>query len=195
MAPPAATPLIRAARERFRAAGRAVLRDPGLWSAHLARLSAAAEMPGAEPVQGALADLFLGCRHAPHQAKRAALESVRRRLGTHAARRFEDCVNTEAFAACNRLATRFSVLAEVSLDVPRRTLRCSGDDSRRLATRAVAAWRQGDADAQQGFLDHCVVCGDTLAFLLARRVLLREALNLPPPWKHACEALQRMVLS
>jgi hypothetical protein len=114
-------------------------------------------------------------------------------LGVHAARRFEDSVNTEAFAACNRLATRFSVLADASLDVPRRTLRCSGDDSRRLAGQAVAAWRRGEVDTQQTFLDHCVICGDTLAFLLARRVLLREVLELPPPWKHACEALQQVV--
>ena len=46
------------ARRQLRAHGRAVRRAPHDVSMHLARLQLALQLPGSEPVQGVLADLF-----------------------------------------------------------------------------------------------------------------------------------------
>ena len=179
-----------AARRRFRADARQVVRHPTVLPAHRRRLLSALALSGAEPVQGALADLFLGCADASAEEKRAALDLVRGRLGAQACSWFDAWVGRPDFPACSRMATRWSVLATASLDVPRRSLRCSSDDSRRLAQAAVAAWHRGDEAAQDEFLAHCEACKDTLAFMLARRALLRAAPDLPQRWAAACVALQ-----
>ncbi|MDE2371753.1 MAG: hypothetical protein KGN16_22490 [Burkholderiales bacterium] len=188
-----AAPAHTAARLRFRACSRHVAQQPASLPAHRARLIAALDLPGAEPAQGALADLFLGCADAA--AQRAALDLVRERLHPQIAAWFEAWLDRSEFPRCSRLATRWSVLATASLDVPRRALRCTSDDARALAAAAVQAWRRADAAAQQEFLEHCRVCRDTLAFTVARRAIQREALDLPADWAEAYRRLQTSVLT
>ena len=183
------------ARQRFRAGARRVLQHPADLPAHLARLDAALGLPGSEPVQGALADLFMGCRSATATERQAALRAVRGRLSPWVARLFGEFTARTPFPLCSRMATRWSVLATASLDMPRRAMRCSSDDAQGLATAAADAWRIGDEPAQQAFLTHCLVCGDTLAFALARRALLREAAGLPPGWSGAYLQLQEWMLA
>lgn len=182
------------ARLRFRASGRRVVCHPDVQPAHLERIRCALEMPGSEPAQGALADYFLGCHDAPAPDKLEALRLVRGRLTEPMARAFEACAGKHSVARCNRMATRWSVLATASLDVPRRVLRCSTDDSRQLAAEAVRAWQRADMPAQAAFLSHCLVCRDTLAFMVARRALLRLAPVLPRSWAEVCRQLQATVL-
>lgn len=182
------------ARLRFRASGRRVVCHPDVQPAHLERIRCALELPGSEPAQGALADFFLGCPDAPAADKLEALRLVRGRLTAPMARAFEACAGKHGFARCSRMATRWCVLATASLDVPRRVLRCSTDDSRQLAAEAVRAWQQADLPAQAAFLSHCLVCRDTLAFMLARRALLRLAPVLPCSWAEVCRQLQATVL-
>ena len=158
----------------------------------MARLHAALELPGAEPVQGALADLFMGCQHAAPADRHAALATVRARLPGWVAQLFSGHAGPAGapFPRCSRMATRWSVLTTATLDMPRRALRCSHDDAQALALEAVAAWRAGDAAAQEAFLTHCQVCGDTLAFALARRLLLQALPDLPDAWNATYLRLQ-----
>ena len=56
-------------------------------------------------------------------------------------------------------------------------------DSRLLAKQAVLAFERADLAAQNEFLHHCVTCHDNLAFMLARRALLKTATALPGDWE------------
>ena len=178
-----ATPSLQIARLAVRRHARRLLRVPSDLNAHMARLQAALELPGAEPVQGALADLFC-CFGAPHAApKRTALELAKGRLSAHAARWFEAQTGQPPLPAINPLATRWSVLAHPSADISTRARRCSADDSRLLAAQAVHACEAGDATAQNEFLHHCVTCHDNLDFMLARRALRQSGAALPDDWE------------
>ena len=173
----------RTARLAIRRHARHLLRDPTDVGSHMARLHASLELAGAEPVQGALADLFscFGAHDAP--LKRTALQLSQGRLSAHAARWFEAQVAQAALPAINPLATRWSVLAHPSADISTRARRCSVDDSRMLAGQAVLAFRAADKPAQNEFLHHCVTCHDNLAFMLARRALLKSGAALPGDWE------------
>ncbi|MDT7837707.1 hypothetical protein [Aquabacterium sp. OR-4] len=179
-----------AVRLAFRSLSRLVLRRPRDAAAHAARLRVALQMPGAEPAQGALADWLVACPDAPLAQRRETLAALRARLGSALAQAFAVHVEGRRLPPANPLATRWSVLAAASLDVPPRALRGNSDDSRLLAAAALRAWRQGDMAAQQAFLDHCRVCHDTLAFLLARREILRNGLPLPAAWQATQHAMQ-----
>lgn len=170
------------ARQAVRRHARQLLREPTDRDAHMARLQAALALAGAEPAQGALADLFccFGARDA--QFKRTALALARERLPAHAARWFEAQAAQAALTAITPLATRWSVLAHPCADISTRARRCSADDSRLLAGQAVAAFARADQPAQNEFLHHCVTCHDNLAFMLARRVLLKSGAALPGDW-------------
>ena len=169
-------------RQVVRQQGRHLLRHPGDANAHMARLHAALELPGGEPAQGALADLF-SCFGAQDEAlKRTALQLARPRLSAHAARWFDAQAAQAALPAITPLATRWSVLAHPCADISTRARRCSVDDSRLLAEQAVLAFERGDASAQNEFLHHCVTCHDNLAFMLARRALLKTGISLPSDW-------------
>jgi len=172
----------RAARQAVRQHARRLLRDPADIGAHMARLHASLELAGAEPVQGALADLFSCFGARDEQLKRTALQLARGRLSAHAARWFEAQAAQAALPAINPLATRWSVLAHPSADISTRARRCSSDDSRMLAEQAVSAFEAADQPAQNEFLHHCVTCHDNLAFMLARRTLLKSGAALPDDW-------------
>ena len=76
------------ARLALRQHARQLLRQPDDVSAHWGRINAALQLPGSEPVQGALADLFLSFDAEGESLKRSALESVRTRLAAHVVRSF-----------------------------------------------------------------------------------------------------------
>ena len=86
------------------------------------------------------------------------------------------------------------MLVAPSLDVPRRAILCSVDDSRRIAAEAVPALLAGDTQAEQDFLAHCEGAGDSLAFMLARRALTRAGRTLSPQWEAVSLALQDGVM-
>ena len=181
------------ARERFRLAGRRVLRAPGERAAHLQRVRAACALPGAEPLQGALADLWHAC--APDASAGAALlaePALQGRLAPFVARGFaRQAASGRALPRVSTLATRWSVLAVPSLDVPPRALLCGVDDSRALAAAAVPALLAGEATAEEAFLAHCEGAGDSLAFMLARRALQRAGRPLAPRWAEVSLVLQQ----
>lgn len=155
---------------------------------HLARIHASLQLDGVEPVQGALADLF-GCFGKDGAAlKAAALHLAAPRLGSRLARRFGLWVAGQALPRITPLATRWSLLVSASADTPTRARRCSADDSRRLAAQFVAAFEghdandANDADVQAQFLHHCLTCQDRLAFMIARREILKRQDHLPDGW-------------
>lgn len=175
-------PSARVARKALREQARHLLRRPSDAAAHMARLQAALELSGAEPVQGALADLFT-CFGAQDEAlKRTALNLARDRLAAHTVRWFEAQAAHSALPAITPLATRWSVVAHPCADISTRARRCSTDDSRLLAEQAVLAFARFDLSAQNEFLHHCVTCHDNLAFMLARRALLKKGISLPCDW-------------
>lgn len=152
---------------------------------HLARIHASLQLDGVEPVQGALADLF-GCFGKDGAAlKAAALHLAAPRLGSRLARRFELWVDAAALPRITALATRWSLIVSASADTSTRARRCSADDSRRLAGQFLAAFEghdAHDADVQAQFLLHCLTCQDRLAFMIARREILKRQDHLPDGW-------------
>jgi hypothetical protein len=174
---------LRAARLAVRRHARCLLGNPADVGSHMARLHASLELAGAVPVQRAPAHLFscFGAHEEP--LKRTALQLSHGRLSAHAARWFEAQVAQAALPAINPLATRWSVLAHPSADISTRARRCSVDDSRMLAGQAFLAFKADDKPAQNEFLHHCVTCHDNLAFMLARRALLKSGAALPGDWE------------
>lgn len=175
--------LVRRARLMVRQQARVLLHDPTNVSAHLARLHASLDLPGAEPVQGALADMFVALGSHAQALKRTGLQMAAGRLSPHVARWFEAQAGVGALARVTPLATRWSVLARPSADISTRARRCSVDDSRALADAVIEAMKTADTEAQQAFLHHCITCRDNMAFMLARRALLRAGAHLPPDWE------------
>ena len=158
---------------------------------HMARLEAAIALPGAEPVQGVLADMFTALGADQAQVKRSALGLVRARLSAHVASWFESQIDAPALPKISPLATRWSVLSIPSADISTRARRCSVDDSRALAALAIKAVEQSDAQGQQLFLHHCLTCHDNLAFMLARRQLLKLNADLPSGWGMVSSQLEQ----
>jgi mono/diheme cytochrome c family protein len=183
----------RHARLAVRQQARRLLRDPTDASAHLTRLRAAIELPGSEPVQGALADLFMSFGVEEQALKRMALQIAHERLAGHVARWFDAQVGGPPLPRITALATRWSVLARPSANISTRARRCSVDDSRSLADQLVSAADSADLKAQQEFLHHCVICHDKLAFMLARRALLSRGETLSPDWEVVSQQLQKEV--
>lgn len=181
----------RQSRSLLRLHARTLLRDPLNAEACLARLQSAAQLPGSEPVQGALADIFTLFGEASAPFKRSALKAVHPRLSPHVARWFEAQVERPTLAHISPLATRWSVFARPSADTSVRARCCSVDDSRALANQVITAMADGDASGEQAFLHHCVTCHDNLAFMLARRALLRHGATLPPQWQAVSQQLEQ----
>lgn len=179
-------------RERFRQLGRQVLAQPAERDRHELRVLAGCALPGSEPVQGALADMLHICE--PDAARSGRLlerEDVRAHLPGYVLQAFEALVQSGGrLAKATPLATRYSIIATPSLNVPKRALLVSMDDSRTIAERAVAAVQVGDTTAEEEFLTHCRGAHDSLAFMLARRALMREGRVLGAMWEETLQALQ-----
>lgn len=183
------------ARRSYRDCARRLRERPEAAATHLARLDAALAMDGAEPVQGALADLFAGLPAAATGVRQAALRLAAPRLGPHVADAFERHAHGHPLPRVHPLATRWSVLVQPSAEVPARVRRGSPDASRRLADDVVAALCDGapvEANrVERAFLDHCVSCQDKLAFMLATRELRRREVWLGADWRRAEAWLQQ----
>lgn len=178
------------ARSEVRRQTRLLARRRDDVGAHLARVHASLQLDGIEPVQGALADLFASFGADSAALKAAALQLAAPRLGSRVARRFEPWVGAGLLPRITPLATRWSLIVSASADTPARSRRCSADDSRRLAAQFLADFEAQDAPAQAEFLHHCLTCEDRLAFMIARRELLRRQDSLPPGWSEAQDELQ-----
>jgi hypothetical protein len=179
-----------AARTEARRQSRALLRRREDAALHLARVHAALQLEGVEPVQGALADLFACFGEQAAGLKQAALQLAANRLDERKRRRFEAWVAAPRLPRNTPLATRWSLLARPSADISTRARRCSADDSRALAGLAIAACEAGDLAAQELFFHHCLSCDDRLAFMLVRRELNRRGAAYPPGWSAVERTLQ-----
>ena len=179
------------ARLAFRRLARRLLRAPLNAVTHMARLQAALDLPGSEPVQGALADLYVTFGPTDAPLKQQALALAHNRLAAHHARFFEAQAAQAALTTTNPLATRWSVLARPSADISSRARRCSVDDSKALAAHMVLAVERDDTQAQQEFLHHCITCHDNLAFMLARRALRHAGAGLSAQWEAVSQQLQQ----
>ena len=181
-----------ATRGTLRALGRTILQHPGHAQALQARLAAALELAETEPVQGALADIFVSFDQHGADLKQQALATAWPRLPRHVARWFAAQASAPALPLRSPLATRWSVVARTSAGIATRTRRCSADDSRQLAHQAVQAMATSDTATQQAFLHHCIICHDNLAFMLARQALLKTRHPLPASWEEVSAQLQQM---
>lgn len=181
------------ARERFRLAGRRVMRFPSDQSAHEARIRIAIELDGGEPIQGALADMLHACTPMPESIERfLGDEEICARLdaGTINAMRAV-VLRREGLPRVTRHASRYSILTMPSLDVPPRAMLCGEDDSRRITAHALPALLAGDVAEEAAFLDHCEGALDIRAFMLARRAMVRERKLLSARWRDVAEALEQ----
>lgn len=183
------------ARAAFRERTIATARAPEDAALHLARLHAALQLSGAEPVQGALADLFVALPTSDTELRQHALQMAETRLNPHVARAFVRHTQGHTLPLVNPLATRWSILAHPSAEVPARIRRASPDDSRRMAEQVVEALHTHEptdaARIEQDFLDHCISCQDKLAFMLATRDLRRAAIVLDERWSRVAIWLQQ----
>lgn len=183
------------ARREFRERTRAVARAPQDAAAHLARLQAGLQLGDVEPVQGALADLFVALPRADTGLRQAALHLVASRLAPHVAEAFARHGSGQPLTGVTALATRWSVFAQPSAEVPARVRRASPDHSRRLATQVVHALLDGDPSqatrTERDFLDHCVSCQDKLAFMLASRDLRRHQIAVGDRWERVAGWLEQ----
>ena len=182
-------------RARFRQAGRTMLRSPGNRDLHAYRVLAACHLDGAEPLQGAITDLLFYC--SPdldanlHLLRRSELIG---RLAPFVTKQFVSAVELEQrLPRVTSLATRFSILAMPSLDVPRRAMLCGIDDSHELAAQAIPALLAGDTEAEETFLTHCEGAGDSLAFMLASRAMSRANFPISARWSQVSQKLQKGV--
>lgn len=173
----------------FRQCGRQLSQNPLDLVLHLTRLDLAKALPGTERLQGVLADLFLGCDVATPETKSAVLKKVGDKLPPLLKRQFEKHMSQSAVCKNSTLATRWSVLVSTTLDVPTRALRCSTDDSLQKARNAVRAWHENDEQAVGEFLEHCVICRDTLAFMFAKRAIFSSLVDMPQRWSDVYQHL------
>lgn len=182
-------------RERFRQHGRHVLRVPDDAAVHEARAMLACELPGAEPLQGTLADMLHACPpNAEHVRRLLRRPAVAQRLAPFVARALLQTADSgQRLPRVTPLATRYSVLVMPSLDVPRRALLVGVDDSRSIAARAAAALLADQPGVEDEFLAHCEGAGDSLAFMLVRRALAREGKVLSERWAQVAQTLQQNV--
>jgi len=178
------------ARREVRRQTRALVNRHHDVAVHLARVHASLQLKGIEPVQGALADLFGSFGETSSALKAAALQLAAPRLGSRTARLFEVWVAGPPLPRITPLATRWSLMVSPSADTPTRSRRCSPDDSRTLAAQFLVACDAQEAGAQEAFLHHCLTCQDRLAFMLARRELLKRHGSLPAEWVEVQTAFQ-----
>ncbi|MCX7257311.1 MAG: hypothetical protein NTZ64_11385 [Polaromonas sp.] len=178
------------ARRDVRRHSRALARRHGDVGVHLARIHASLQLDGIEPVQGALADMFGSFGKDSAALKAAALQLAAPRLGDRLVRRFQLWVAAQALPPITPLATRWSLLVSASADTPTRSRRCGADDSRRLAAQFLAAFAVHEEGAQVQFLHHCLTCQDRLAFMIARREILKRQDHLPDGWINVQNELQ-----
>ena len=64
-----------------------------------------------------------------------------------------------------------------------------GDDARAAAATAVPGILAGDDEMEREFLAHCVATHDSLAFMLARRALMKAGHPLGTGWDKAMDAI------
>ncbi|RZS30003.1 hypothetical protein [Corticibacter populi] len=188
------------ARQRMRALARQLRVRPDDAQLHLERLQAAMDLPGSDPLQGCLADLFHAVTASRGQdLRQLASELAQARLPRHVSSVFQQLRQSgQMIGPISLVANRWSVMVQPSAAAPARSRRASGDDSRRLAEQVVRAMTGGDAaDASAAvelleyeFLAHCSACQDKLAFMLARRELLRQGLELTPAWLDVAAKLE-----
>lgn len=179
-------------RLAFRWLGRRVLSDRCNPYWHQRRLNAALQMEGREPVQGVLVDFVHDCGASHGEAVQLALQQAQERVPSSVldalAQRLQ--AGAEPQPRFDPLATRWCVLASPSMNVPRRSLRISHDESRKLAELVAQQVLAGNEAAEQDFLAHCRSCGDALAFMLARRSLVRQGWLETSSWQATSEFLQ-----
>lgn len=183
------------AHERFRMAGRRVLRTPSDAVAHEARIEVAMQLDGSEPLQAALVDMLYACDQVAMTATRwLQREDVAHRLGAGGCAALLEAIDSgRALPRYTTLATRHCILASPSLDVPARVMLCAPDDSRRLADQAVEAILAGGMNAEDAFLDHCEGSLDTLAFMRARQALRRQGHVFQGRWSGVADILSKGV--
>jgi len=183
------------ARRQFRARTCAVARTPEDAGAHLARLQAAVQLGGEEPVQGCLADLFVAVPGEDTGVRQAALQLAASRLPDYVREAFARHAHGHLLPGITPLATRWSVIAQPSANVAARVRRGGADHSRRLAAQVVEALLEGDplhaSRVERDFLDHCLSCQDKLAFMLASRDLRRHELAVGDRWEQVAATLEQ----
>jgi hypothetical protein len=177
---------------QLRDQSRRLLARPDDAQEHLKRVELALILDGTEPVQGALADMFVQLDDRHIEDKRSAFNTCANRLSPRVRAEFEMQLGQGALSRINTVATRWSLLSIPTADIPARVRRCSLDDSRKLAQLAIQAFKGQDFETQQNFLDHCMTCHDKMAFMLARREVLRLVDRLPSDWHSVGNRLESL---
>lgn len=190
----ASIPDLLSVRRTLRARTIEVMRSPNDSNAHLARLHAAIQMDDMEPLQGVIADIFVALPGEDITTRKTALQLIETRLPIYLTQCFSHHLKGNALPTVTALATRWSVFAQPSSNVPARMRRASPDHSRRMARSVVDALQASDPSLspkiESDFLDHCMSCQDKLAFMLARKDLRRREIALGDRWVQVASCLE-----
>lgn len=185
------------ARQQFRRLSRQLLSQADGAELHIQHIDAASRLHGTEPLQGALADFFHAIPVTDALFSNPVIQHALPLLPAHVAASFAQLVGQPPLARQHALATRWGVLTTVSAELPARARRASSDNAKRLAqelVRALLDKTDGAAQIEADFLAHCSACHDKLAFMLARRELLRNGVftELPGHWQALADKLENL---
>lgn len=186
------------ARQQLRQILRQLQLQPEILDLHLQRIEKTLQLRGTEPLQGALADLFHAIPVSAELLQTEPLIQAIRQLPAHAGQSFLHLVqNGHKLPKFHALATRWSIFTTASAELPARARRASSDDAKRMAQELVHAMLDKNSDAsvlEANFLAHCSACHDKLAFMLARREVLRAGVFtvLPDSWMAVADKLENL---
>lgn len=186
----------------YRYFSRQVIAWPTNIELHTSRVMAALELPEAEPLQGALADMFYGCWFDVPFFGERILSQVKDQLHPNVLQGFQDCVDKNTYMqTASPLATRWSVLVTPSMTVYPHQMRISPDDSKALANNVInvlldyleddeAPYNHPEViQTEDDFFAHCLACEDILAFSLAWWGLAKNGWELDSRWVQVQEQL------
>lgn len=178
-------------RHQYRYYTRLIKNSPSHSYYHKQRIKIARNLVQTEPLQGAVADYFLGCWYDANREGKVLLEDLSDHLPAHVVHGFLQHVNTgKPIASISVLATRYSVLVSPSMNVPKYKLYLGKDDakivSKEISLALLKARSDGDLSLlhtlEQQYLQHCLACQDKMGFLLTWFALAKESWHFHEEW-------------
>lgn len=185
-------------RKEFRYFSRLVKLTPANEHYHRKRIQAAMRLEQNEPLQGALADYFYACWYLMSTQGNQLLKEVSARLQAWVLEEFHRLVGQGyCLPSITKLATRWSVLASPSMDMPSHQMYVGKDDAswvakdvcKQLLAAKVANQQQHIEQIEHEFFAHCMACQDRMGFLMVWFELAKQGWVFHDGWAVCKQAL------
>lgn len=191
-------------RKQFRHYSRLIRNTPSNDIYHRKRIHIALKFEQSEPLQGALADYFFACWYNIASDGEQILANAEGKLPEYLNLAFRQYIRTgEHLPAISNLATRWSVLATPSINVPKHQVYISKDDAKRVASEVsqalLAARHEGDyaliGRLENDYFSHCIACQDRMGFMITWFTLAKEDWQFHQDWQSCKTKLESLVTS